>query len=196
MAPGKGWFANLFSKDRRGDERLVASRLVAYYWDGAVPVPHQIRDINQNGAYLLTEQRWYPGTIVSMTLQTRDKIDSESGQAIAVQARVVRSGPDGVGLRFLHPEPGKPRPAHVTDGEVADRRAIQRFLRALSSESGEISAATALLWLPDGILSLISRQNSLPGRLPFGLTDAISSGCGIPSVSVAKQDEVEPRREA
>jgi hypothetical protein len=143
MATIRAWIENLLSTDRRKSPRYTASRLVAYYWDGGAPVPHRIRDITPQGAYLLTEQRWYPGTVVSMTLQTDGEPESGQPGAISVQAKVIRSGADGVGLRFLVPESGKPS-ERVLEGEMADRRAILRFLQSLGSDGGEASISTAL----------------------------------------------------
>ena len=43
--------------------------LAAYYWTGAAPAAHNIKDISSSGLYVVTEERWYPGTLVMMTLQ-------------------------------------------------------------------------------------------------------------------------------
>jgi len=65
----KRLFGKVFSRDRRTAERLPAADLSAYYWTGAAPAHHGIRDISSTGFYLVTEERWYPGTLVMMTLQ-------------------------------------------------------------------------------------------------------------------------------
>ena len=62
------------------------------------------RDISPSGLYLLTEGRWYPGTMVMLTLQKNGEIVAGSEQSIAVEAKVIRSGDDGVGLAFVLPE--------------------------------------------------------------------------------------------
>ena len=51
MKPAKSWFESLFSNDRREAERSPGPPLLAYYWDGAAPVPHKVRDINLSGMY-------------------------------------------------------------------------------------------------------------------------------------------------
>jgi hypothetical protein len=101
--PVKSWFNRLFSRDRRQAERHKSLPLVAFYWDGAEPVPRAILDVSLNGMYLLTQQRWYPGTVVTMTLQRAKAEASDPERAIAVSAKVVRSGKDGVGLQFVQP---------------------------------------------------------------------------------------------
>jgi hypothetical protein len=64
---------NVFRKmtvfDNRKAQRLDAPMLVAYYWDGATPNAHPIRNISSQGFYLLTEERMRPGTVITMTLQ-------------------------------------------------------------------------------------------------------------------------------
>src|ERR1700723_2231485 len=101
MSPVKSWFEQLMSRDRRRTRRYEAPRLVAYYWDGATPQAHRIRDISSTGFYLLTEERWYAGTLVTMTLQRTGSADTGSERSIAVQAKVVRSSTEGVGLSFV-----------------------------------------------------------------------------------------------
>jgi Flp pilus assembly protein TadG len=131
MKPVKSWLERLMSHDRRKAQRLEEPRLVAYYWDGSAPAAHGIRDISSAGFYLLTEQRWYVGTLITMTLQKTAGADAGSEQSIAVQARVVWLGPDGVGLAFVLPEG---QAAHRPEGLLAhqaDKKTLERFLRPL-----------------------------------------------------------------
>src|SRR5271154_4199701 len=103
MKAEKNWLGRLLSPshDRRGAERRGAPSLVAYYWDGAAPTAHPISDISGNGFYLLTQDRWYPGTMVTMTLQRVDEAGSRPAErSLSVQAKVIRSGVDGVGFGF------------------------------------------------------------------------------------------------
>ncbi len=65
---------------------------------------HGIRDISSSGLYVVTEERWYPGTLVLMTLQRNDLGEEIAERSIAVQSRAVRWGPDGVGLQFVLPD--------------------------------------------------------------------------------------------
>lgn len=122
------------SRDKRKSQRYVAPCLVAYFWDGGTPQAHYIRDISFHGFYLLTEQRWYPGTMVTMTLQRTEKAESASKQSISVQVKAVRSGDDGVGFAFVLPQARDARRVQqiVSEGvELADKKALDRFLRIL-----------------------------------------------------------------
>ena len=67
-----GWFKKRSSAEQRKAQRMKAPLLVAYYWDGAAPIAHQVQDISSTGFYLLTTERWLPGTMVTMTLQRTD----------------------------------------------------------------------------------------------------------------------------
>jgi Flp pilus assembly protein TadG len=132
----KSWFEQLMSRDRRRGERHEAPPVVAYYWDGAAPAAHPIRDISSAGFYLLTEQRWYVGTMITMTLQKTGGANTGSEASIAVQARVVRLGADGVGLAFVLQPPQQGRHSQGPLANGADRKTLDRFLRPLFAEGG------------------------------------------------------------
>jgi c-di-GMP-binding flagellar brake protein YcgR len=130
----KNWFEELMARNQRRPQRYAAPRLVAYFWDGGTPTAHCIRDISATGMYLLTPQRWYPGTVLTMTLQRTEKDEAGVRQSISVQARVVRSADDGVAFRFMLPktEEGRRVQRYIADGvEVQDANAMTRFLLSL-----------------------------------------------------------------
>jgi hypothetical protein len=62
-------------------------------------VQHAIQDISPTGLYVVTEERWYPGTVVRMTLT--DSKEPTAERSITVNATSMRWGNDGVGLRFV-----------------------------------------------------------------------------------------------
>jgi hypothetical protein len=125
------WFARVLfherrSTERRSTERQRAPRLAAYYWNGAHAAPHRVRDISSTGLYLLTEERWHPGTVLMITLQKTDTdADARFSRSIRMQAKVVRWGDDGVGLTFLFTTKESP----LADG--ADRKAFIAFSQSL-----------------------------------------------------------------
>ena len=154
------WFERLISQERRRAERQKPLRLIAHYWDGAAPAGHNIRDISSTGLYLLTEQRWYPGTMVTMSLQRAGVPDSDPDRAIRVNARVVRSDSGGVGLDFVMAE--KRNQNHTAASEAflegADRKTFRKFLDRLQSTSGQ-SLVEYILMLPFLILLIINLVN-------------------------------------
>jgi hypothetical protein len=130
----KNWFEELMSEHRRRAQRYIEPRLVAFYWDGAVPKPRYIRDVSNTGFYLMTDQRWYPGTLITMTLQRTEKSDDGSKSSIAVQAKVIRPGEDGVAMAFVFPKAEDARRVtSIVAGGVglADRKALDLFLQPL-----------------------------------------------------------------
>lgn len=188
MTPIKKWFGELFSKDRRKGSRREATQLVAFYWDGGAPVPHRIRDITPSGAYLLTEQRWYPGTIVMMTLQrTENSVTDSAGRSISIQARVVRAGSDGVGLQFLVADAGTAVAMQSLGGNIADRRMISRFVQAVQSESGEVTGEIALWLAPPAHAFQVARKI----RTCFGDRNAVSFRSGSPTADVSEKSNRE-----
>jgi Flp pilus assembly protein TadG len=112
--------------------------VVAYYWDGSVPIAHKIQNISATGFYLLTRERWQPGTVVTMTLQRSDgaKESSNTEHYISVLSKVVRVGQDGVGLVFV------PLEARGTAAKTAHRsrpvgkKMLVRFLEQLGVDQG------------------------------------------------------------
>jgi hypothetical protein len=84
--------------------RRSAPGLAAYHGSGADQKQDQIRDISAAGIYLVTDERWEPGTVVPLTLQPRDEIFESARRQITLQARAVRNGNDGIGLCFVPPD--------------------------------------------------------------------------------------------
>ena len=113
------WLKNWISRpsDRRRAIRYSAQRFTAFYWDGAAPLGHETRDISDTGIYLCTTDRWYPGTVITLTLKVRVEDDDVSSElAISVHSKVVRYGDDGVGMQFVWSKP-------------EERNAFRRFIR-------------------------------------------------------------------
>ncbi|HWB33615.1 MAG TPA: TadE/TadG family type IV pilus assembly protein [Acidobacteriaceae bacterium] len=138
MAPGKGWLDWLLSEERRHARRRKSVPLVAYYWDGATPIAHTVRDVSPSGLYLLTEHRWYPGTVLAMTLQRTEAETDDAERAIAVNARVVRAGEDGVGFEFIVPEKNQdPRQHAGLPIPLVSRKQLQSFFSRLGETKGQ-----------------------------------------------------------
>jgi Flp pilus assembly protein TadG len=139
METVRGWIKKLSSFDHRRAERLESPLLVAYYWDGSVPVGHEIRDISSSGFYLVTTERWHPGTVVTMTLQRSDIVhrDVNGDNYISVLSRVVRPGEDGVGFAFVPLETKGSRKKDVSPrSRPVGRKALYRFLERLNLDQG------------------------------------------------------------
>ena len=132
------WLNRLTLRNERTDERDDRLPLVAHYWDGGPPIGHTVRDISRRGMYLFTEQRWYPGTLVMVSLQREDLSEDDPDRCLMVKAKVVRQGFDGVGFTFVTPDdPERISRENLQDG--ADRKTIDRFLRRFNDDRGSLS---------------------------------------------------------
>ena len=194
----KSWLEELMSQDRRKNQRQISPPLVAYYWDGASPSAHPIRDISPTGLYLLTEQRWYPGTMITMTLQRIGNANSASGDSVAVQSKVVRLGADGVGLAFV-----RPPKLHSRQGESplhfeADKKTLAKFLRQGLQDSKGQALIEYILMLPLLFLLIVNVVNfggfffawiTVANAARAGADYAIMGGAsvGAPSLATATQ---------
>jgi hypothetical protein len=101
--------------------------MVAHYFTGGAPKPKNVADISMSGMYLLTDDRWMPGTMIQMTLQ-KPCASGEKKQSINVLSRIVRRGSDGVAIEFIMPE-ALPHISHdIQPSQATDKFALARFL--------------------------------------------------------------------
>ena len=117
--------------DRRGSGRHPLQGLVAYHWTGGAPQAYHVANVSDSGFYLLTEERPFPGTVILMTLQRTD-ISRGIPDSIAVNSKVVRWGPDGVGLELVPSRIIDPQSGSTPVGNGADRRALAEFFKRLN----------------------------------------------------------------
>lgn len=113
--------------DRRRSPRVPTENLVAYCWTGGSPLVCSIANVSQSGLYLVTDERWLPGTRVMMTLQ-KDRLETALPEISRVESEVVRWGEDGIGCRFVESGFVDLNTGQVVEGEIFDRAAFQRFL--------------------------------------------------------------------
>ena len=97
----KSWFVKQSPPDRRSAERVLSPWLMAYDWSGPEKKKHDIRDISTSGVYLLTQERWPQGELVSISLRRKDQPEESSAPGVPVQVKAVRWGQDGVGFSFV-----------------------------------------------------------------------------------------------
>jgi Flp pilus assembly protein TadG len=121
------WLENPSAEKRRA-ARLADPSLLVYYWDGSVPEGRRIRDIGSSGAYVVTPERWYVGTIVRLILQGYKTTPQPQGgivpsRSTSIPSRVVRHGPDGIGVEFIFSNPD-------------EQNALRDFLAAIPRTDG------------------------------------------------------------
>ena len=126
-----GWLKKWWTPDPRKAPRVEALGLAAYYWNGSTPEPHAVRNISSSGLYVVTEERWYPGTLVLMTLQRAGGVEQITERSIAVHTRAVRWAEDGVGLQFVLPDSRSTGQTGSGLVDGASRRQLDSFLSGL-----------------------------------------------------------------
>lgn len=133
MAP-KRWFERWRSSDPaepRKAPRESLPGLSAYFWTGGLPQKHAIRDISSTGLFVVTEERWFPGTVVRMTLT--DCAQPTPERSICLHATAVRWGNDGVGLQFVLKQTGHLRSGHMPLVEGIEKNQLRHFMQLLGS---------------------------------------------------------------
>ena len=137
LEPRKSWLQRLFSRgprELRNSTREPISGIVAYFFTGGGPAAHLIRDISAHGIYIFTEERWYLGTVIRVTIS--DQQGPAAQHSITVNAKVVRWGNDGVGLEFVFTEGNNRRSSRsVTDepfGSVSGAM-VEQFLERVKT---------------------------------------------------------------
>ena len=114
----------------RGGDRQpdgVEPLLAAYYWDGAAPVPHEVREVSTQGAYIVTSEKWCPGTIMNLGLAYKKQPAANNPAAnlgIGVRSKVVSHGPDGVSVEFVYVN-------------RRERQDLVKFLQSIRSRGGQ-----------------------------------------------------------
>lgn len=138
--PAKSWlqrWLNPEPPEPRKAQRESLSGLTAYFFTGGAPVAQEVRDISASGMYVFTKERWYPGTVVRMTLT--DRLQPTAEHSITVNAAVMRTGDDGVGLRFVtradQSRRGKQSAAQEMVAAIADQWQIEEFLQRFRREA-------------------------------------------------------------
>jgi hypothetical protein len=130
----KSWLERWWSPDPkqapdlRKSPRESSPALAAYYWTGAAPVAHTVKNISTSGLYVITEERWYPGTLVLMTLQKTSDGEVTVEGSVTVYARAVRWDNDGVGLQFIPSDDPEARKGLNTLASGVNKRDLEQFL--------------------------------------------------------------------
>lgn len=115
--------------NRRKGGRVIVPGLVAFYWSGGNPRPHEVANISGSGFYLRTTEVWLPETLVRMVLQRPHSSDIGVRESLVVLARVVRVDGDGVGHEFVTSEAlQKLRAFDILPQQGTDTKQLKKFL--------------------------------------------------------------------
>jgi hypothetical protein len=114
--------------NQRRAKRFPTPGVVAYYWTGGAPYSYHVGDMSATGLFLLTKERWAPGTLIQMTLQRQDGRINNSDSSICVLSEVVRWGENGAGFNFILSDYDNVLDYGILPGEAIDRKSMERFL--------------------------------------------------------------------
>jgi hypothetical protein len=135
------WFTNLLlgkPADPRKALREPLPGLIAYFFTGGAPAAHEVRDISVTGMYIITDEGWYPGTVVRVTLTDRDHPTND--RTFTVNAKAVRRGKDGVGLEFILEKENQQRSesAQISERTLgANHARVEAFLHELKKQPSQ-----------------------------------------------------------
>jgi hypothetical protein len=117
--------------NQRRAKRFPTPNLVAYYWTGGAPYSYHVGDISATGLFLLTKERWAPGTLIQMTLQPQDGRVVNADTSICVLSEVVRWGENGAGFNFVLSDYENVYEYGLLPGDVIDKKCVERFLHKI-----------------------------------------------------------------
>jgi hypothetical protein len=92
-----------YETDRRKGMRIPIPDLIAYDVSSGRHRAFEVGNISSTGIFLITEDRWQPGTLITFSLQREGPEETGTERRMQFQAGAVRSTEKGVGLAFLHP---------------------------------------------------------------------------------------------
>ena len=115
--------------DQRVANRHGMPPVVAYLGTVRSSKVYKIGDISIAGFYMVTEERWIPGTGFPVTLERRDA--GANGETLTVFSTAVRNGDDGVGFTFLHPADEERHSGEAHGTNRVDLTKLAQFLKGL-----------------------------------------------------------------
>jgi CheY-like chemotaxis protein len=132
------WLQRLWSPDPPEPRQALRESfpgLSAHFWTGGISLEQGVRDISLTGLYVVTDERWFPGTQVRMTLTVSE--ESNVGNSITANMSVVRWGNDGVGLKFVIDKEMGLRRGQAPQAGGIDKKDLSRFLELARSSKRE-----------------------------------------------------------
>jgi hypothetical protein len=137
IKPKRGWldrWLNPEPSDKRSVTREVTPGLIARFWNGGPPQAHPVRDISASGLFVVTEERWYLGTQILITLTKPARGKSQAESTITMHAVAVRHGSDGVGLAFVLNDPRNRRRAQPSFTQGGNGDQLAQFMQKVRSD--------------------------------------------------------------
>jgi hypothetical protein len=103
LSSPRSWFRLPFVYRPRA-ERRESPALAAIHWDGHTPRQSQVANLSSSGAYVLTNENWQPGEVISLTLQRKGALENSTRNRFTLQVKTTRRDENGVGVSYLLPK--------------------------------------------------------------------------------------------
>jgi hypothetical protein len=117
--------------DQRHASRHPVPPLVAYLGTAKTSPAYRVGDISAAGFYMITRERWLPGTEMPVTLQRTDTGKRDFASALTVLSTAVRTGVDGVGFSFVVQASEERQSDEVHPGSWASGEDLDQFLKGI-----------------------------------------------------------------
>jgi len=117
--------------NQRRAKRYATPGLVAYYWTGGAPYSYHVGDISATGLFLLTKERWAPGTLIQMTLHKQEGLTNSYDSSLCILSEVVRWSENGAGFNFVLTDYENVENYAISPNEAMDRKSVERFLHKI-----------------------------------------------------------------
>lgn len=154
---GTSWINRLLNTDRRASGRIPSPDLVVYCWEAGESIAHGVLDASPTGMLMATEERWFPGTIIVLTLQRKGAGRDDRDRTFTLKGEVVRVDKRGIGIEFVVPSAGSGAMGrHSSAG--AGMKNFEEFLRLSTKETGQ-AIIEYLLILPIVLVLLLNMVN-------------------------------------
>ena len=130
------WLVRALKQDRA--ERYPAKGILAFFWDGGAPAPHTVKDLSSTGAYIYATERWCAGTMLDMSFRESVRQAKGAPQEIlifSIPCRVVRHGPDGMGVAFQLRNPQQQDAVRTLVSRMDRERALRALGKVIYSAS-------------------------------------------------------------
>jgi len=115
--------------DQRVANRHAMPPLVAYLGLLRSSRGYKIGNISVAGFYMITDEKWIPGTGLPVTLERIDV--SGKGQTLTAFSTVVRTGADGVGFTFMQPASDEGNSTEDRGTSRLDMTKLAQFLKGI-----------------------------------------------------------------
>lgn len=121
--------------DQRVANRHTMPPLTAWLGMVRTSKEYKVADVSVAGFYMITEERWNPGTSFPVTLERTD--EAGGGRSLTVQATVVRATDDGVAFSFLQNAAEESLDGTAGAKSRVDLTKLAQFLKGLPLAAAE-----------------------------------------------------------